>query len=131
MSQTETGPDKRRLVIEALLAGESQDAAATVAGVSRRTVVRWLASPDFADELARARAAAFAEALAALKGGAGLAVKTLLDILKSKNPAERRQAAKEILGFAFKGAELEDFETRLARLEKYLEEHNARPGRFS
>lgn len=131
MSQAEPGRDKRRIVIEALLAGESQDAAAKLAGVSRRSVVRWLADSAFSDELKRARAAAFSDALAALKGGASLAVRTLLDVLKSTRPAERRQAAREILSFAFKGVELEEFEARLTRLEEHIEEHNTRPGRFS
>ncbi len=131
MRQVETRPNKRAIVLEALTAGESQDAAARLAGVSRRSVVRWLAEPGFADELTRARAAAFAEALAALKGGARLAVQALLDALRAKNPAERRQAAKQILDFAFKSIEVADFEQRLARLEEYIQERGTRPGVLS
>jgi len=128
VSQIEPGPGKRAIVLEALVAGESQDAAAQLAGVSRRSVVRWLAEPAFADELTRARVAAFAEALSSLKGGALLAVRTLLDGLKSRNIAERRQAATRILEFSFKGTELQDFEQRLSALEKFIEE---RPGHSS
>lgn len=113
--------DKRGIVLEALLAGKSQAAAARLAKISRRTVVRWLAAAEFADKLTLARTEAFTEALAALKGGAAPAVQTLLKILKSRRPSERRQAAKEILSFAFKGVELEDLEARLVKLEKYIE----------
>jgi len=129
--QIEPGPGKRAIVLEALVAGESQDAAAQLAGVSRRSVVRWLAEPGFADELTRARVAAFAEALSALKGGACLAVQTLLDGLKSRSPAERRQAATRILEFSFRGVELQDFEQRLAVLEAYIEERHPGRGRIS
>lgn len=113
--------DKRTIVLEALLAGKSQAAAARLARISRRTVVRWMTAPDFAGKLTQSRTEAFTEALAALKGGAAPAVQTLLKNLKSRRPSERRQAAKEILAFAFKGVELEDLEARLVKLEKYME----------
>jgi len=129
LRQIETRPDARRRVIEALLAGESQDAAAIAAGVSRRSVVRWLADPAFAAELEAARAAAFAGALSALKGGAAAAVTALLQNLNAKTPGERRQAAREILTFAFKGVEVLDFEARLERIEKLLEQNAAIVGR--
>jgi hypothetical protein len=133
VSQSESSPDKRRIVLEALLAGESQDAAARLANASRRTVVRWLAEPGFKAELERARAAAFDEAIGLLKGCAGRAVKKLLGLLESKNDTEGRQAAKELLGFAFKSVETLDFEARLERLEKFIEEHStgARSGLVS
>lgn len=117
--------DKRTIVLEALLAGKSQAAAARLARISRRTVVRWMTAPDFADKLTQSRTEAFTEALAALKGGAAPAVQTLLKNLKSRRPSERRQAAKEILAFAFKGVELEDLEARLVKLEKYMETQTA------
>jgi transcriptional regulator with XRE-family HTH domain len=122
--QNEPGP--RAAVIEALLAGETQAGAAIAAGVSRRTVSRWLRDPAFAAELEKARTLAFAEALSALKGGAAAAVKTLLQNLGARSPAERRQAAREILTFAFKGVETLDFEARLERIEKLLEEQRPR-----
>lgn len=137
MRQKETSPGKQKIAIAALLAGKSQDAAGRAAGVSRRSVVRWLADPAFAGELAAARAAAFGETLALLKAGAAEATRALLNLLKSKSPAERRQTAREILTFAFKAVETEDFELRLAGLEKYLDENKVglgpsgshRPGR--
>ena len=121
-----TSPDKRQLVIEALLAGKSQKEAAALAAVSDRCVRRWLRDPAFSRKLEAARAAAFAEALGVLKGGAAEAAKTLLLNLSVKSPAERRQAAREILTFAFKGVEVLDIEARLERIEKLLS--GARPG---
>ena len=116
-----TSPDKRQLVIEALLAGKSQKEAAALAAVSDRCVRRWLRDPAFSRKLEAARAAAFAEALGVLKGGAAEAAKTLLLNLSVKSPAERRQAAREILTFAFKGVEVLDIEARLERIEKLLQ----------
>jgi hypothetical protein len=131
--RAETGA--RAAVIEALLAGESQAGAAAAAGISRRSVVRWLADPAFAAELETARAAAYAEALSMLKGGARVAVAALLQNLKAKTPAERRQAAREILTFAFKGIEVMDLETRLKHVEELLSAGGAatigRAGRVS
>jgi len=121
----EPSPDKRRLVIEALLAGESQDAAARAANVGRRTVVRWLGQDAFRTELEAARVAAFAEAVGLLKGCADLAVKKLLELLKSKRDSEARRAAVEILNFAFRGIETLDFEARLEQVEKFIAEHSA------
>lgn len=119
---TRLSTDTRRIVLESLLAGESQDAAAAAAGITRRTIYRWLADPGFKNELEKARTAAFNEALNGLKGGAAVAVKTLLKILTSKSTSEQRQAAKEILTFAFKGVETLDFEARLEKIEKLIEE---------
>ena len=117
--QNETIP--RKAAIEALLAGESQKGAAIAAGVSRRTVVRWMTDPAFAAELEAARAAAYSEALGMLRGGARTATAALLQNLTAKSPGERRQAAKEILTFCFKGVEAVDFEARLKHVEELLE----------
>ncbi|MBU1173647.1 MAG: helix-turn-helix domain-containing protein [Proteobacteria bacterium] len=122
MGHIETSPDKRRIVIKSLLAGESQEGAARAADLSRRTISRWLADPGFTDELEAARTAAFAEALGMLRGGAAFAVKTLLKNLNERNAAERRQAAREILTFAFKGIETLNFEARLTKLEQLIEQ---------
>jgi len=129
--QKETQTDARRRAIEALLSGENREGAALAADVSVRTIGRWLADPAFAAELEAARTLAFAEALNCLKGGAALAVRTLLQNLKARTPAERRQAAKEILTFAFKGIEVADFEARLAILEAYIEERHPGHGRVN
>lgn len=121
-----TSPDKRRIVLEQLLGGESQAAAARAADISDKTVRRWLQEAGFIAELEKARTAAFSEALGELKGGTAAAVKTLLRNLRASSPAERRAAAKEILSFAFRGIEVLDFEARLERIEKLLEEQGPR-----
>lgn len=134
-NRTRESADVRRLAIESLLTGASQEAAALAAGVSCRTIRRWLLDPAFSGELEAARAAAFADSLNMLKGGAAAAVKTLLQNLGLKSPSERRQAAKEILTFAFKGHETLDLEARLTRIEELLKVSGprdlSRPGRVS
>ena len=128
VGQPETSPDKRRIVIEALLAGESHEGAAAAAGVSRRTISRWLGESSFADELETARTLAFMDGLGGLKGGMAQAVKALLQNLKARTPAERRQTARTIIELAFRGVEVAEFEKRLSALEKFIEE---RPGHSS
>ena len=120
-SRTRESADARRLAIESLLAGASQESTARAAHVSCRTIRRWLADAAFCVELEKGRTLAFEDALGALKGGAAIAVKTLLQNLTAKSPGERRQAAKEILTFCFKGVEAVDFEARLKHVEELLE----------
>jgi hypothetical protein len=111
-----------------LIAGGTRASAAIAAGVSRRTLDRWLAEPGFKGELAEARARTFNDALAGLKGRAGKAVETLAALLNSKHEAERRHAAVELLSFAMRANDAGEFEARLAAVEKILEENSYRPG---
>jgi hypothetical protein len=111
-----------------LVAGGTRASAASAAGVSGRTLDRWLAEPGFKAELDAARARTFADALAVLKGAAGRAVETLAALLNSKHEAERRHAAVELLGFAMRAHDAGEFEARLAAIEKRLDENSHRPG---
>lgn len=111
-----------------LIAGGTRASAARAAGVSRRTLDRWLAEPGFKAELGAARARTFTDALVLLKGQAGRAVKTLAALLNSADEAERRHAAVELLGFALRAHDAGEFEARLAAVEKTLNENTHRPG---
>lgn len=108
----------RLVALAALIAGLSRPNAAKAAKVSGRTLDRWRAEAGFAAELEAGRRAAFGDALGGLKGSALRAVETLAALLNSKHEAERRHAAAEILGFAFKAFEAGELEARVSELEK-------------
>lgn len=112
---------QEELVISAILAGKKQEEAARAAGISRRTVVRWLSNTEFRAKLEAARAEAFRNALNTLQANAGQAVEALLKNLKTGNLPERRQAAAQLLSFAFKGHESTELLERLERIEKIIE----------
>lgn len=114
--------------LAALIGGATRGAAAAAAGVSMRTLERWLADPGFKAELEAGRRAAYDAALAALKGAAGRAVETLAGLLNSKRESERRHAAAVILSYAFRAHETGELEARLEALEKAAAELSPQAG---
>ena len=122
------GAGRRLVALTELVAGGTRASAATKAGVSTRTLDRWMADPAFRIELDAARRAAFNEGLEVLRGAVAKAVETLTALLSSKREAERRHAASDLLSFAFRAHEAGELEARLAALEKTAEELAHRPG---
>ena len=113
-----TPDSKRRLAVLELMAGGTRPEAAKAAGVSLRTVERWLADPATKTEIEAGRRAAFAEALELLKAGAVRAAVALAGLLNSRNESIRLRAAAEILAAAMKAHETGELERRLEALEK-------------
>lgn len=111
---------RRLAVLAALVAGNTREGAARLAGISTRTVDRITADLAFKADLAAARRRAFDEALSTLKGLTARAVETLAELLNSKHEAERRHAAVDLLGFAMKAHEAGEIEARLEHLENIL-----------
>jgi hypothetical protein len=87
------------ILIVALLMGRSTEVAAQLAGISRRTVVRRQADPEFQRKLAEAREDAYRYVTDGLKNAAMLAVGTLVDIMQDpKAPhAAKVTAASRVL----------------------------------
>ena len=105
----------------ALLAGSDTTAAARVAGVSERTMRRWVASMPFREALrAEARSQA-QQARAYLLGAQRAAVATLRQCLHAESAATRTRAARAILELGVKHTEI-DHEDRLADLERRMHE---------
>jgi hypothetical protein len=106
--------------IAALLTEPSITKAAEKAGVTERTLHRWLGDPAFAAAYRQARREAVGQATARLQQIATHAVTVLLRVMAdTKTPASVRvAAAKTVLEFAIKAVELEDIEARLAALEE-------------
>jgi len=118
------GPHERRAV-EALLAGASQDAVAAAAGVSTRTLRRWLHLPRFAVALRAAQTQAFDEALGVLRASALDGVRALREVASDPEapPAARVAAARALIEEARKAVEVDEIEGRLAALEVLARDH--------
>ena len=78
--------------------------AAEKAGISRRTINRWMNDPAFREEYQRHRDEAGAIARAAIRGLMLDAVSVIAERLDSDDPKERVRAAKTILSFDTKTA---------------------------
>jgi phage terminase small subunit len=105
--------------IEALLTEPNATAAATVAGVSKPTIFRWLANADFVAAYRDARMRLLESALAKLQATADDAVETLKTVMNSASaPAPARvSAARCVLEMALKSRDTLEVEERLKALE--------------
>lgn len=115
-------PPRHQKLLAALLSARTVEAAAGAAGCSVRHAYRMLADPVFAEALRKARRAALRLATGQLQQSAGEAVMVLRLIAADKGqPASARvAAASRLLDTAFKAAEIEDLEARLAAVEERL-----------
>jgi len=114
-------PGRRRdEIIAALLSTPNLEAAAKACHLSPVTLWRRLQQPDFSEAYAAARRQAVQAAVGALQQASGLAVQTLVELTSNRGTPDyvRITAARSILEFAFKGAELLDLEIRVAQLEE-------------
>ena len=82
--------------------------AAEKAGISRRTIHRWMNDPAFREEYQRQRDEAGAIARAAIRGLMLDAVSVIAERLDSDDPKERVHAAKTILSFDTKTAAVDN-----------------------
>jgi hypothetical protein len=93
-------------------------AAAEEAGVTPRTLARWLADdPIFLSEYRAARRRVTEEAIGAVQASMTDAVATLHDALEDKSPHVRLKAATAILNYAFEAFDADLLE-RVEALER-------------
>jgi hypothetical protein len=111
---------KKEAAIAALLSQRNHEEAARAAGVSKRTLNRWLKMPEFQSAYLEARRAAMFQANARLQQVSSAAVSTLAKIMLDPiAPASARvRAADCILARGNQGLENEDLDMRLAALER-------------
>lgn len=94
MSQNVALSPKQRAAIGALLGAKSVTAAAADCGISRKTLQRWLADPQFSAALAEAESGLLAETVRVLLAFSGLASFALVRNLTAEDaPASARNAA--------------------------------------
>ena len=115
---------KRTAAIAALLVSPTIAHAAQTAGVSDATLTRWLRENGFARQYRLAQREALAQAIATLQAAAGSAVTVLRAAMldQTATPASRVAAARVILEFSFRGAEIADLQERLEAIEAQLAE---------
>jgi len=111
---------RQSIAIERLLNGGTVQGAADAAGVSRKTVYKWLSIPAFQEAINNAQAEAMARLSRALIALGGSAIETLGETMSDKTqpPAVRVRAADIVTGRLLTMRESVEFEARLAELEK-------------
>jgi hypothetical protein len=111
---------KQEGAIAALLTQRNLEEAARTAGISVKTLLRWLKVPEFAAAYRVARREAFAQSIARLQQAATAATTTLLKVMvdPAAPVASRVRAADTVLMHAMKAIEIEDVEARVAELER-------------
>ena len=111
---------RQEKAIAALLSCRTVAEAAKLAQVGERSIYRWLKQDTFQSHLRRARRQALSQALGRLQQVADRAVDTLDTILDDKKAttASRVSAVRAALRYACHGIEIDDFEERLAAVER-------------
>ena len=114
------------MLIAALAAGRTVEAAAREAGVSVATAHRRLGTPAFRAQVDAARREAIARAVGVVSDGATAAGATLRLLLNADAESVRLGAARALLEYSIKGLEMMDIEARLEALEARLAEGKGR-----
>ena len=114
---------KQEEAIVALLTQPSIEAAARSVGIDVRTLLRWLANPEFQAEYRKARREVHSQATARLQQATGASTTTMLKLMVDPNvPASvRLRAAETVYDRSIKAIDLEDVEVRVAALEQAAE----------
>ncbi len=115
---------KQEAAIAALIGEPSYAVAAQAAGVTDRTLRRWLQTdPAFRQRLRQARASAFEGVVRKLHSAGSEAAGILEAIARDANASlgARVAAARTLLHFSCRGREVADLDDRMAELEEQLE----------
>lgn len=113
---------KQARAIGALLSAPTVREAAELAGVSERTLTRWLAEDDFRAALLTAEGEAIDRAARRLIGLQDQALSVLAGVLCGTDSATVKvRAAQTVLEFTLRLRELRNIESRLAKLEAVYE----------
>src|SRR5215467_9802094 len=114
---------KQEQAIAALLTQRNIEEAAKAAGISVRTMMRWLNVQEFQGAYREARRKAYSQAVAKLQQGATAAATTLLKVMLDQNtPASVKvRAAECVMNHSSKAIEIEDVEARVRELEPAVE----------
>ena len=110
--------------VAALISSPSVPVAAKAAGMSERSLYRWLTKERFKEAYRTARRELVHHALGLIQGAMSEAVVTLQNVMKNDDcPASARvSAARALLDLGLKATEHEDVENRLCELERRIGE---------
>ena len=94
-----------------------------MAGITPRTLYRWMKEPEFEAAYRTARRQAYGQSISRLQQGSTAAATTLLRVMvDATTPASTRvRAAEAVLSHAAKAIEIEDIDARLRELEQAAE----------
>ena len=110
-----------QMLLVAMACGATVEAAALKAGLSQATVYRRMQGPDFQKRLQQVQSDMVKRASGTLTAAATEAIRTLLALLQSSNPAAvRLGAARAIIDLGVKLRENAEVEERLQALEERL-----------
>jgi hypothetical protein len=112
---------KQREAIPFLIGARSIEEGRKRAGVGKRTIHRWIRQPAFQNELEKSRDRFIDEALERLKGAVTQAVNVLAETMNGTDATLRVRASGMVLDYFFRVKEIQEFETRLKRIEEALE----------
>ena len=104
----------------ALVTADTYSEGAKRAGISRKTLYKWLKKPEFKAEFERRRDEVASEALGMLSQSMTKAVETLVGLLDNKDDRLKRLTAKDIIDFMIRHKELKNLELRIQRIEEWL-----------
>jgi hypothetical protein len=107
-------------LVAALLSEPTYERAAKAASLSKATVLRRMRDPKFRAAYRAARRDLLEATVARLQQAATDAVITLQRALNCRTPSVRVTAARSILDYALRAAELVDLEERLEEVEQRL-----------
>jgi hypothetical protein len=120
---------KQDLALEALIGSPTLTLAAAKAGVTERTIYRWITTDDsFKSEYLKLRREILSNAVFQLQKASNNAVNTLISVMNDLgNPASARvTAAVKILELSFRGIEIDELEQRVSVLEEDRANQNLR-----
>lgn len=111
---------------DALLSYPTVTAAAAASGICARTATRWLHSQEFKDIYVNSRQATLESAAALPRASSTGSIEALASIVRDPEAAStaRVAAAGRILDVLLRITEAQEFETRLAKLERCAAEVN-------
>jgi transposase-like protein len=117
---------KQEAAVLALLSSKNVEEAARAAGVTPRTLYRWMSEADFDAAYRAARRQAYGQSISRLQQGSTAAATTLLKVMvdAATPPSTRVRAAEAILSHAATAIEIEDIDARLKQLEEATEASN-------
>jgi transposase-like protein len=113
---------KQEMAILYLMTEKTVGDAAKRAGITERTLWRWMQDDNFQKAYSKAKSDVVGHATARLRQSMTIAVDTLAELCRNKHtPAiARANAARAILEFAFKAHQDEDLQARIERLEDVM-----------
>ena len=111
---------RQQSVLPILASSPSVSQAARVAGISRRTLTRWLQDPDFRDQLAQLQRQRAELAKGCLQDLSLQAVASLVEFLQVPNLEMRLKAIRTILEYSGKVGDIQELKEQVQSLETSL-----------